>query len=112
MKKLELNNGRLFLTQLYEQFSSSSLLDNVYKVCVCQYEDGTTYFILICNQKKDNQYIFKKNNLHNFVGDDGISLGSLSQFFGFDHVILEKTLHWTLRKKGCNNWRCIKHKKL
>lgn len=107
MKILSINE-KIFLEVLYKEFSSTGLLENVYKVGVCEYKDGTTTCVLIANQKKDYPKNFNKYNLLNLTGDKGTSLGSLGKFCNFDHIILEPTLFWKSRKKGTHIWRYIK----
>ena len=107
MKKLK-PNEEVFLKQLYKEFTSTKLLDNVYKIAVCEYKDGSTTCVLIASQKKDYPKNFTKYHLYDLIGDNGTCLGSLSKFCNFDYIILEPTLFWKSRKNGVSNWRYIK----
>lgn len=107
MKNLSVEE-QVFLIQLYKEFSSTGLLDNVYKIASCVYKDGDTACVLISNMKKDYPRPFTKWHLFDLKGQSNISLGCLARFCNFEYIILEPTLFWKSRKKGCDNWKYIK----
>lgn len=108
MKKFNNKIENYFLSILYKEFSETGLLDNIYKIAICEYKDGTNACVLIANQKKDYPRTMTKYNLIDFKGSTGITLGILAKCFNFTHIIMEPTLFWTSRRRGCNNWKYIK----
>ena len=96
-------------SELVSEFGNQKIMDDVYKIGICNYLDGTADCILI--HKKNKYYDRLWNwgrNLYHIKGNNGISLESVIRVFNFDHIILEPKHFWERRRSGCNNCKYIK----
>jgi hypothetical protein len=98
-----------FLNILLSEFGNQKIMDDVYKIAVCNYLDGTSDCILIHKKNKHYDRLWNwGRNLYNIKGNNGISLESVVKIFNFDHIILEPRHFWERRRSGCENCKYIK----
>jgi hypothetical protein len=109
VKKSNTPEENKLLEVLYKEFDNG-FLDDVYKIGLIVYKDGTKVIHFICSQKKIyNRDFFDRHKMGNLEGKSGFMLSSLLKTFGIKQSSLFTKLMWdNERRNSLVRWKYIK----
>ena len=109
MKKSNTTEENKLLEVLYKEFDNG-FLDDVYKIGLIFYQDGTKVIHFICNRKKQfNRDFFDKHKMGNIEGKSGFMLSGLLKTFGIRQSYMFPFMLWNNeRRNSLVRWKYIK----